>query len=239
MYGWRMVICLCLTTSTIHGNLRITLAISTRRRFTVKMPKGGKKGYVYIRREGLAYAVWLSVYGSGRQRELAAEFVKYILQRAKEEGKEVYEKAKEIIEEGMSRGSLTLKGLEKEVEVDGKKHVVKVIGGYAEFKRGRNGRKLLRIKITAEVDGIKSEYTIAYCRYGKLNAAVGRAYARVDVDAERLAAVIKALTGVKPKMRRRSNGKIEIVCGREHLDGFARFAEPADAIARWLEETDK
>jgi hypothetical protein len=28
-----------------------------------------------------------------------------------------------------------------------------------------------------------------------------------------------------------------IVCGREHLDGFKRYVELADAIARWLEET--
>ena len=28
-----------------------------------------------------------------------------------------------------------------------------------------------------------------------------------------------------------------IVCGREHLDGFKHYAELADAIARWLEET--
>ncbi len=37
--------------------------------------------------------------------------------------------------------------------------------------------------------------------------------------------------------KRLSGGDIEVVCGREHLDGFARFAEFADAIARWLEET--
>jgi hypothetical protein len=52
----------------------------------VKMPEGGRDGYVRILREGLAYAAWLSVHGSGRQRELAAEFVEYILQRAKEAG---------------------------------------------------------------------------------------------------------------------------------------------------------
>jgi len=96
MYGWRMVIGLCLTTSTIHGNLRITLAISTRRRFTVKMPKDGKKGYVHIRREGLKHAAWLSVHGSGRQRELAAEFVEYILQRAKEGAKRSTKKPKKL-----------------------------------------------------------------------------------------------------------------------------------------------
>jgi hypothetical protein len=69
----------------------------------------------------------LSVYGSGRQLELAAEFVKYILRRAKEAGEEVYEKAKEIIEEGKARGSLRLEGFEKKVEVEGRRHMVKVI----------------------------------------------------------------------------------------------------------------
>ena len=101
------------------------------RHFTVKMPEEGRDGYVYIRREGLAYVAWLSVYGSERQRELATEFVSYILQRAEEEGKEVSEKAQKIIEEGRSRGSLKLEGFEKEVEVDGREHVVKVLGGGA------------------------------------------------------------------------------------------------------------
>jgi hypothetical protein len=62
-------------------------------------------------KEGLAYAAWLSVYGSGRQRELAAEFVEYILQRAWEEGEEVYRKALEVVEEGKARGSLRLRAL--------------------------------------------------------------------------------------------------------------------------------
>jgi len=34
---------------------------------------------------------------------LAAEFVEYILRRAREAGEKVYEKAKEIIEEGRAR----------------------------------------------------------------------------------------------------------------------------------------
>jgi len=105
--------------------------------------------------------------------------------------------------------------------------VVKVMGGDADFKRSRGGKKLLKIKITAEVDGVKNEYAIIFGRYAR-NKAGGRAYARADApggretDAERFSAVIKALTGIKPKMRRRSNGAIEIVCGREHLEGFAR-----------------
>jgi hypothetical protein len=221
------------------------MGLEEGKHFSVKMPEEGRDGYVRILREGLERAAWLSEHGSGMQRELAAEFVEYILQRAWEEGGEVYKKVKEIVEEGKARGSLTLKGLEREVEVDGRKHVVKVIDGGAEVVEGRGGRKLLRIRITAEVDGIKSEYTITYGRYGEINAAVGRAYARSDApggresDAQRLAAVIETLTGVKPRMRRKSDCTIELVCGRKHLEGFKRYAELADAIRRWLEETSR
>ncbi len=49
--------------------------------------------------------------------------------------------------------------------------------------------------------------------------------------------MIKALTGRAPRIRYMKNGTIVIKCYREHLDGFRRFAELADAIARWLEET--
>jgi hypothetical protein len=50
---------------------------------------------------------------------------------------------------------------------------------------------------------------------------------------------VKALTGREPRIRRKSEGAIELVCGRGHLDGFKRFAELADVIARWLEETSR
>jgi hypothetical protein len=219
------------------------MGLEEGRHFSVKTPEGGEKGYVYIRREGLAYVARLSVYGSGRQRELAAEFVEYILQRAREAGKEVYEKVREIIEEGKARGSLKLEGFEKKVEVEGREHVVKVIGGGAEFDEGRSGKKLLRIWITAEVDGVVREYEITFSRRRADNKAVGFAVARADApggreaDAERLSALIKALTGREPKVYRMKNGAIIIECGRKHLEGFARYAELADAIERWLEET--
>jgi len=80
------------------------MGLEEGRHFTVKMPEEGRDGYVYIRREGLERAPWLSVYGSERQRELAAEFIEYILQRAEEEGEEVSEKAQKIVDEGVSRG---------------------------------------------------------------------------------------------------------------------------------------
>ncbi len=202
--------------------------------FSVKMPEGGKAGYVYILKEGLAHAAWLSVRGEGEQQ---ADFVEYILQRAKEAGDDVHEKVKKIIEEGKARDSLTLKDFEMEVEVNGRRHKVKVIDGEA-VEEDRGGRKLLRIRITAEVDGVRSSYTITYGRYGADNKAMGYAYAEVD-DAERLAAVIKALTGKEPRIYRMKNGKIKIVCYREHLEGFMRFAELAEVIAKWLKETSR
>ncbi len=213
--------------------------------FTVKMPEEDRDGYVYIRREGLAYAAWLSENGKREQRKLAARFVEYILQRAWEEGEEVYEKVKEVVEEGKARGSLTLKGFEMRVEVGGREHVVKVIGGSAEFEESRCGRMLLRIKISAEVDGVRREYEITFSRRGAGNVAVGRAVARAnapggrEADAERFSALIKALTGEEPRVYRISNSRIMIVCGREHLDGFRRYAELADAIEEWLEETSR
>ena len=121
--------------------------------------------------------------------------------------------------------------------------MVKVIDGGAGFDVGRGGRKLLRIRITAEVDGVRREYVITYGRYGSNNVAKGFAYARGDApevrkaDAERFSALVEALTGKKPRIRRRSDGAIEFECYEGHLEGFARYAELADAIKRWLEET--
>jgi hypothetical protein len=94
------------------------------------------------------------------------------------------------------------------------------------------------------MEGVRNDYTIILSRYGR-NKAMGQAATRADApggreaDAERLAAVIKALTGVKPKVYRRSDGTIEIVCGREHLEGFRRYTELADAIMKWLKETSQ
>ena len=128
--------------------------------------------------------------------------------------------------------------------MNGRGHVVKVIDGEA-VEEDRNGRKLLRIKITAEVDGVRSDYKITYSRRGGDNVAEGYAYARADAsgdretNAERFSALVEALTGKRPRIHRRSDGRIKIGCGREHLDGFMRYAELADAIEKWLEETSR
>jgi hypothetical protein len=221
--------------------------------FSVKMPDGGKAGYVRIHKAGLMYLARLSVRSKDKQqREQAAVFVNYILRKAENKGEGVYEKVKKIIAEGRARGSLKLERFEKWVEVNGKTYFVKVTSGEA-VEENQNGKLLLRIKITAEVGYVKDgqieyrverEYTITYSRQRADNAAKGVAYARADpdgreADAERLAAVIEALTGVKPMVYRRSDDKIMIVCGRKHLDGFMRYAELVDVIESWLEKTER
>jgi hypothetical protein len=230
------------------------MGLKEGKHFSVKMPEEGRYGYVYIRREGLERAARLSVRGKDeQQRRLAAEFVKYILQRAEEAGDDVYEKAQKIIEEGKARGSQTLKDFEKKVEVNGKTYVVKVRGGEA-VEEDRGGKKLLRIRITAEVgrvegehivDRVEREYTITYGRYGADNVAVGSAYASADApggreaDAERFSALVEALTGRRPRVYRMKDGRIRIECYEGHLEGFMRFAELVDAIEKWLEETGR
>ncbi len=219
------------------------MGLEEGRHFTVKTPEGGGAGYVRILKEGLERAAWLSVHGSGDRQRLAAEFINYILERARKRGGAVYRKALEVVEEGRARGSLRLADVRgAEVDVGGKKYAVDVLGGWAELEKNWSGRTLLRIAITAEVDGVRSDYTMTFSRRGDSNAAVGRAVARADapggreVDAERLSALIKALTGKEPRVYRMKNGEIIIECYEGHLEGLARYAELADAIAKWLEE---
>jgi hypothetical protein len=212
------------------------MGLEEGKHFTVKKPEGGKAGYVSILREGLERAAWLSVHGSGD----VAKFVEYILQRAGEKGGAVHEKAEEVVRRGREVGSLKLEGFEK--EVDGR--LVRVIGGGAGLERSKSGKALLRIRITAEVGGVRGVYEITFGRRGAGNAAKGHAIARADApggreaDAERLSALVEALTGKKPRVRRMGN-RIVAECGREHLEGFMRYAELAEAIAKWLEETSR
>jgi hypothetical protein len=136
------------------------MGLEESKHFSVKMPEEDRYGYISILKEGLERATWLSVHGPGEKQRLAAEFVEYILQRAREAGEDVYRKAVAVVMEGRARGSLTLKGFEKRLEVEGREHLVKVVGGRAELEESWSGKKLLKIKITAEVDGVKSEYMI-------------------------------------------------------------------------------
>jgi hypothetical protein len=235
------------------------MGLKEGRHFTVKMPDNGEMGYVLILKKGLTYAAWLSVYGSKTQRELAEAFIKHILQRAeaacggRKEECAVYKKVEEIVEKGKARRSQTLENIEVEVEVGGKKYKVKVKDGEA-VEEEQNGKPLLRIRITAEVgrvegehivDRVEREYAITYSRHRKTNAALGRTYASVnapggrETDAKIFSALVEALTGKEPRVYQRSDGNIEIGCGREHLDGFMQYVELADDIEEWLEETSR
>ena len=51
--------------------------------------------------------------------------------------------------------------------------------------------------------------------------------------------LIKALTGRKPGVYRRSDGRIRIECYEGYLEGFMCYTELAEAIAKWLEETSR
>jgi len=166
--------------------------------------------------------------------------VEYILKRAEEKGGAVYEKALEIVRRGREVGSLKLADVKgAEVYVGGRKHVVSVLGGGAQTERSNSGKTLLRIQITAEIDGVKGDYEMTYGRYGKDNETKGYAYIREEADAERFSALVEVLTGKRPRIRRRRDGRIRIECGREHLEGFARYTELADTIMTWLGETGR
>jgi len=142
----------------------------------------------------------------------------------------------EVAEGGGEAGSLGLEGLGS----DGR--LVGAMGGGAQpegagrqdptedsdSRRGRRHAERLH-------DGVWQVWS--------RNEASGFAVARADApggreaDAERLSALIKALTGKRPRVYRRSDGVVMIECYEEHLEGFMRFAELAGVIARWLEET--
>jgi len=77
------------------------------------------------------------------------------------------------------------------------------------------------------------------------NKTVGRAVARAnapgdrEADAERFSTLIKTLTGREPKVYRMKDGTMMIECYEGHLEGFMHYAELADAIKKWLEETSR
>jgi hypothetical protein len=134
------------------------------------------------------------------------------------------------VEEGKARDSLTLKGFEGVAEVNGRRHKVKVKGGEAVEEK-QNGKKLLRLKIKAEVGRVEGEYTIV--------DRVVREYTITFSRRTDNAALVKALTSKELRVYRMKDGKIMIECYEGHLEGFAHYAELADDIEKWLEETSR
>ena len=203
--------------------------------FTVCASKGGV-WHVRIRIASLIRVAWLSDHGSGRQRELAAALVEHVLRSAAERGGEVYERVVEIVEAGVAKGSLRLAGLVSEVRVGGRRCIVKVFGCSAAV--GASG--LLHIAVSAEVGGVFSTYVFSFGRWFGNPAIRGFAYADRhaprgrEADAERLVALVAALTGKRPKVSRSKRGKIAAMLSREHLYRLVRYAELAEAVETWL-----
>ncbi len=195
--------------------------------FTVKMPEGRRAGYVLIRREGLTYAAWLSAQGE----RLATELIEQILQKAEKRGGDIYEKVKKAVEAGRSIGSLRLSNVrDVEVEVWGRRYRVTVLSWDFEWSARR-----LRIALLADIDGVESWYAATF--YRRVRKITGMAYARArapggaEADAERFAALVKALTGKEPYI---VEGRRVMLLGRAHLNGFARYAELAEVVMGWL-----
>jgi hypothetical protein len=203
--------------------------------FTAKATKS-RSWCIYVRKAGLIRAAWLSVRGSGRQRELAADFVDHVLRRAREAGEKTYKKVLEIVETGASIGSLKLAGFMGEAWVGRKRYVVKAFG--CSVAVGASG--LLHVAVSAEVGGVVDVYVFSFGRWSSIR---GFAYADAhapggrEADAERLVALVAALTGKRPKVMRNKRGKITVMLRGEHLYRLARYAELTDAIEKWLGET--
>ena len=104
------------------------------------------------------------------------------------------------------------------------------------MRRARAARSCLGL--TAEVDGVKSDYTITFSSW-KINAAGGRAYASAKAPGGRRREVRRCDRGIdrcKAEGAPREEWQEMLECGRVHLVGFMRYAELAGIIARWLEE---
>jgi len=189
------------------------------------MPEDGGVGRLRILAKGLAYIARLSIHGSGRQRELAGELLEQILRAAQAKGGDAYRRVKRAVDAGMTRGFLTLTGLEK--EVDGR--MVRVRGGSAWLEDGR-----LKIAVAAEVDGVEARCEASFIKMKKGGVA---GFVRADAaeDAERTAVVIKAVTGISPTVVRMNNGAYLLRCSKKHLKALIRYAELADYVEMWID----
>jgi len=185
----------------------------------------GEKGYVYLKAEGVKRLAWASIHGEREQRLKAAEFLKFLEERAKAEGAEVLKKLEALVEEGRGRGSLRLAGLER----DG----VKVLGVEAEEK----GDKLY-VTIKAEVDGAAGKYklTIRRQKDGKRRFYF---YVKGEEAVARAVKLMRVLTGEEPSVSERRDGRTVIGGSGRRIDALAQYEELREAIERWSNRTSK
>jgi hypothetical protein len=185
--------------------------------FTVRW--GGERGFVSLLAEGVRRLKWVSTHGEGEQRLKAAEFLKFLEEKAKAKGAEVLRKLEELVEEGRSRGALRLAGLEK----DG----VKVLDVKTEERDSK-----LYVAIRAEIDVVEKEYKITFYRE-KDGKRYLRFYVRGEDAVTRAVKLIEVLTGERPQVTEMPNGWTRIRGFGGHVDAMARYEELRETIERW------
>jgi hypothetical protein len=185
--------------------------------FTVRW--GGGRGRVYLLAEGVRRLAWVSIHGEGEQRRRAAEFLKFLEEKARAKGEEVFRKLEALVEEGRSRGALRLVGLER----DG----VKVL----DVKIEERDEKLY-VTLRAEVDGAVGEYRITFYRDGS-GARRLMFYVRGEEAVARAVKLVEVLTGEKPQVTEMPDGRTMIKGSGRYIDAIARYEELKEAIERW------
>jgi hypothetical protein len=183
--------------------------------FTVRW--SGGRGRVYLLAEGVRHLAWVSIHGEEGQRQRAAEFLKFLEEKAKAKGAEVLRRLEALLEEGRSRGALRLVGLEK----DG----VKVLDVKTEEKDDK-----LYVTLRAEVDGAAGQYKITFYRERR---GAKRLQFFVRGGAARAVKLVEVLTGERPQVTEMPNGLTRIRGSERHIEALARYEELMEAIEKW------
>ena len=176
-------------------------------------------GRVYPLVEGVRRLAWLSRHGEGEQRRRAAEFLKFLEEKARARGGEVLRKLKALVEEGRSRGVLRLVGLER--------GGIKVL----DVKIEERDEKLY-VTLRAEVDGAAGEYKITFYR-DRGGARRLMFFVRGGEAVARAVKLVEVLTGERPSVAERPDGLTRIGGAGRHIDALARYEELREAIERW------
>ena len=169
--------------------------------------------------EGVRRLAWVSIHGEGEQRRRAAEFLKFLEEKARAKGEEVFRKLNALVEEGRSRGALRLVGLER--------GGVKVLDVKIEERDDK-----LYVTIRAEIDGTAGEYRLAFARQ-KDGSRYLHFYVRGEEAVTRAVKLVEVLTGERPSVAERPDGLTRIGGAGRHIDALARYEELREAIERW------
>jgi len=185
--------------------------------FTVRW--GGGRGRVYLLAEGVRRLARVSIHGEEGQRQRAAEFLKFLEEKARAKGGEVLRKLEALMEEGRCWSALRLAGLER--------GGVKVLDVKTEEKDDK-----LYITLRAEVDGAAGQYKLTFTRE-KDGARRLMFYVRGGEAVARAVKLIEVLTGERPIAVEMPDGRTMIKGSGRYIDAMARYEELREAIEKW------